>query len=163
MTTPAFSELLDAAERHARTALFKKRQQHLETTWFLLDGKNIRKLATPWRNDYERELAKVFMRNVVEQYHIPAYAYVSEVWYAKETPENFNSDNFVQPRDRPDRKEMIIAMATDGKNVRTKAWEIVRNWNEQITALKSQSTKGFGFGGWMISLLGQPVNFIENG
>lgn len=161
METLPFTDLLDAAERHARTTLFKKREPHLPTTWLCYDGRDTRKVLTPWRDEHERELAKVFMRTVIQQHSIVAYCCVSEVWYTRETPESYASKNFVQPRHRADRKEMVIAMATDGKSVRVKSWEMVRDWNEQVIDLKPHSEIGHGFGGWMIALLGAPTNFLE--
>ena len=158
----SFIELLETAERHARTVLFKRRRQ-LPPTWLLSDGGNdIRKIETPWHSDGEKNLASLMLRTLIRKHNITAYCVVSEVWYAKETKENFDSGKpIVQPRKRPDRKEMVMALATDGKEVHVKSWEIVRNWNEQISELKPHPMQGAGFSGWMVSLLGTPNKFPD--
>jgi hypothetical protein len=64
----------------------------------------------------------------------------------------------LQPKDRPDRQEMIFALSTDGKTIRSRNWKILRNWQEQITRLEENSGKGYTeFGGWIATLLGAPA------
>jgi hypothetical protein len=153
-------KLLDLAELHARMILFKKRQQ-LPPTWILSDGKEMRKLFTPWETDMERELAKAYMAMQIQKHNTVAYCVISEVWVATETPENYASKNFVQPRHRPDRKEMVFTFATDGNTVHNRQWQIVRDWHERIIKLEPQKKKAYeGFGGWMVGLLGEPTEFV---
>lgn len=149
---PNLDDLLKLAEDDARRVIFKQRVQ-VPPTWFLSDGKRTMSLATPWGNDVERELAKMFMRIQVKLYHTVAYSFIAEVWSATQDTANPSE---VQPRNRPDRKEMVFALATDGKTIRIRSWDIVRDWNEQIVALEAKESPALGFGGWTCSLLGKP-------
>jgi hypothetical protein len=109
--------LLDSAEHVAREVMFKEREQ-LPPTWILSDGKETKEIATPWRDDLERAIAKIFIADIIKEYKTVAYSFVSEVWVATETKEEYESGKpYVQPRHRPDRKEMVMAFATDGTKV----------------------------------------------
>jgi hypothetical protein len=153
-------KLLDLAELHARMVLFKRRQA-LPPTWILSDGKEMRKVFTPWKTDLERELTKGYIANLIKQYNTVAYCVISEVWVAKDTQENYESKNYIQPRHRPDRQEMVFALATNGTSVQNRQWQIVRDWHERIIKLEPQKMQAYeGFGGWMVGLLGEPTEFI---
>jgi hypothetical protein len=155
--------LLDAAETHARDVMLEMRKQ-LPPTWILFDGKEIALAVTPWEDNLQRSLVKFYMAHMIKEQKTRAYCFISEVWVARESFEKYRSgEPIVEPRLRPDRKEMVLAFATDGKTARNHSWEIVRNYEEQITELKltEELKKGPGdrFGGWMISLLGVPTVF----
>jgi hypothetical protein len=148
-------ELLELAEQHAQSVIFEQRRQ-LAPSWILSDGKVKLTLATPWGNEAERQLAKLFMRLQVKLNKTIAYSFVSEVWTAAESFEPDPNKAYVEPRKRPDRQEIVLALATDGKLVRTRAWKIIRNWNEAIGKLEPKDMGDGVFTGWMASLLGEP-------
>jgi hypothetical protein len=155
--------LLDAAEEHAHEVLLKQRKQ-LPPTWILSDGKEIALAVTPWEDRMQRTLAKLYMAHLLKEQKTRAYCFISEVWIARESFESVKSGKpIVEPRLRPDRKEMVLALATDGRTARGRSWAIVRNYEERITGLKPEESMkasiGDRFGGWMISLLGEPTIF----
>ena len=146
-------ELLRLAEKRARS-LFKKGKQ-VPPTWILFDGKTVHLLATPWDSEAERQLAKLVLAEAVKEYKIIAYGFVSEVWISVYPMADIDKPH-PQPRKDPNRKEMIFSLATDGKTIRQRGWQIVRDWNEKVIKLEAKGEQEGGFSGWIVSLLGTP-------
>jgi hypothetical protein len=146
-------ELLSLAEKEARTKIFKERES-VFPTWIFSDGEIIHKIKTPWGDEFEKSVAKVFISMEIKRFNTVAYSFVSEVWMGTGHLE-------IQVSDRPDKQECIFALATDGKSIMHRAWKIIRNWEDQITKLEPQETRDAdSFGGWIGGLLGEPTEFI---
>jgi hypothetical protein len=146
-------KLLGLAEEEARTIIFKEKASVMPT-WILSDGTMVHKVCTPWKDEFERSVAKVFLRMEIKGFKTVAYSFISEVWLA-------SGYSKVQTRDRPDKQEAIFALATDGKSITHRAWNINRNWEDQVIKLELRSLeRADGFGGWVGSLLGEPTEFI---
>jgi hypothetical protein len=44
----------------------------------------------------------------------------------------------MQPRHHQNRVEIVMAVATDGKNTKWRQWEIMRNWKHEIIKLEER-------------------------
>jgi len=110
--------------------------------------------GTPWANRHERELAKVYIARIFEERQVVAYSFLSEAWKA-EAPKDWVPGQAlpVLPADNPDRIEVVIAMASDGKNEQWKTWKIKRDHNERVIALELWDVLCRPMMGWVSELL----------
>lgn len=128
--------LLDLAERQARAVILGLHRR-LIPSWLLISDQNkIHILGTPWNDQREKDLGKRMMRAEMRKRRTVAYSVVLEAWQAPATQEEVDSGHCVPAGQRPDRKEVVLAMATDGKNTCWRTWDMVRDSLEQVTELR---------------------------
>lgn len=147
---PNLESMVTMAGTFAHLIILQMKQE-LMPTWVLISASGQSDiLATPWRNDAEKEYAKVFMREQIKQRNAIAYSFVVETWLATyDKPDDYEK---VRPKDRVDRKEAVMALASNGTETLWRTWLIHRDWNEQIIALEEQPEIAEPFG-WMADLL----------
>lgn len=151
------TKLLDLAEQQARVVMTVLHQD-LVPSWVIISGDDkpvIR--ATPWRNDNEKRLAELYMRHELKAHKAKAYSFVTEAWTAV-APEDWDPEtplpHHERASERVDRKEVVLAFATDGKTTKWRQWNIQRDWKGEVCALERQ--KDFSedeFSSWMNELL----------
>jgi hypothetical protein len=147
-------QLVELAGRHAYSVLVERHLPALEPCWVLdePDGQ-LRIIGTPWSDEHEKEIAAKIMRLHMRQHHTRAYSLVTEAWTAK-APEGWDPDTPLpqRPAERPDRQEVVIAVATDGRENQWRSWAIKRDWNERVVALEPRPMEG-ELTSWMTDLL----------
>lgn len=149
-------ELVELAGQQARRVILEAKQP-LMPSWVLVGPKGqMTILGTPWKDDLEKEMTRYAMRRVIKEKGIVSYSVVTEAWTAVKpngwTPEK--DPDYLRPKDDPERKECVIALATDGKAREFRRWLIKRNHLEQVTDL--ELVPGLDDGpvlGWMLDLL----------
>lgn len=150
-------ELVELAGQQARIVLLEAKQSELLTSWILEDqAGRVSVIGTPWQSDVEKESARLYMRRYMRQHGTVRYSFLCEAWQAYEKPGEYRPEDpdWVRPRDRADRIEVVIAMACDKENTRSRSWKIVRNDLEQIIALEPLEEIGEGpVEGWVTSML----------
>lgn len=132
--------LIKLAEQQVHNVLLVLRQP-LMPSWVIIDKDgqpHIR--ATPWRSDREKALAAIFLKLQIRARKAQAYSFVTEAW-AAEAPEGFDDINTPlaakdRPMNRADRREVVIAFATDGHRSEWRQWLIRRDWNGRIITLE---------------------------
>jgi hypothetical protein len=146
-------KLVTLAGEHALLVLTGLRQP-LVPTWVYLDGEDKTHIVgTPWHDDEEKEHAARHIRWLMRKDKAQAYSLVSEVWTAAAPPGWKPGEDLVRPADRPDRKEMVLAFATDGEQTKWGRWQIKRDWNERVIALEEQPFDGAQPESWLNKLL----------
>jgi hypothetical protein len=156
MLDDTLEKMLALAEEQARLVMIGK-SQDLMPTWVLVAADDeVFILGTPWRDDREKRATELFLRKEVRKRRTVAYSFITEAWeahYPKET--DLDKPLPLRPAQRPDRKEIVMAMATDGRRRLWRKWETRRDYTERVIALE-RADFGAGAGepeGWMAELL----------
>jgi hypothetical protein len=150
------TKLLDLAEQQARLTLTVLRQD-LMPSWVIITGSGeARIIGTPWNNEAEKEATGMYIRAQLRKTNAQAYSFVTEAWMA-EAPQDWDPGTPLPDKDRPaeraDRKEVVIACATDGQRTQWRQWCIVRDWNEQIRQLEPMEIGSGLTESWISDLL----------
>lgn len=121
----------------------------LMPTWVLIDHQgNSHILGTPWRNGAEKMMYRLAITQTVKKLRVRAFSFLSECWIRKQK----EGTPYVEPRLAADRREAVIAMASDGKDTQWRQWEMVRDHNEKVIKLVPVDCTG-GKEGWIADLL----------
>lgn len=154
---PTIDTLLDLAEKHARLILTVLHQD-LMPSWVIVttDGTAIIR-GTPWRNDAEKHLAEVFIKGELTKHHASAFSFVSEAWVAG-APQDWDPGTPMPEADRPanrvDRREVVIAFASNGQDGEMRRWQIMRNWKGEVEHLQREATDDWTqLEGWIADLM----------
>jgi hypothetical protein len=101
-----------------------------------------------------KKIAARMVRHRLRKDRAVAYSLVVEAWSAHQ-PDGWTEDQpiDVMPRHRPDRKEVVIAFATDGQHIEWKSWATKRDWTERVTALEEEPFEPGRTESWMTQLL----------
>jgi hypothetical protein len=149
--------LLDLAEHQARMVLLQLKED-LVPSWVMFSRRTHRAeiIATPWRNDLEKRLCERRLRELMRKKQIAAYSFLSEAWVAT-APADWSLDKPLPEAERPaqraDRKEVVMAFASDGTTKEWRVWEIKRDWHEQIITLEPRPLPEAIPAGWVTELL----------
>jgi hypothetical protein len=124
-------ELLRKAEDHARATMIGGKAELLPLTHMVrADGKEV-VIGTPWRNDTEKQMAHAVLSGLMRVGDVIRYSVLCEAWSAV-APEGFDpKDMTADPpiRERPDRTEIVMAIAVDRAGHDVRVWETKRDAN----------------------------------
>jgi hypothetical protein len=158
MKKELLTKLADLAGEHANRVLVDLGQR-LMPQWVLIDaqgGCDI--VGTPWRNGHEKELTVERMRKEMRKRKVLAYSLVIEAWAAVAPPGWKEGEPRMPNWQRPDRREVVVAFATDGKSIEWRHWAIKRDWQDHVRALEPMPFEGDAQPtSWMTELLKSPA------
>ena len=147
-------DLVKLAGQQARVVMVGL-QQPLMPSWLYVDRQDrMHIVGTPWESNDAKEGAARHVRWIMRKDQAVAYSLVTEAWTATQ-PEGWKPDQPIEvaPRDRPDRKEVVIAFATDGEHIEWKRWAIKRDWTERVVALEEEAFEEGPLESWLTQLL----------
>jgi hypothetical protein len=130
--------LLDMAGDHAHTVLVLKHEPELVPVFHMLDEEGNGVVAPViWRDEAEKSAILARLRMLMKQEGIVAYSMVSEAWAAVQ-PKDWKPGmpDGPMPSERPDRKEVVIAIAADKTRAISRSWDIVRGEAGSIVKLE---------------------------
>jgi hypothetical protein len=106
------NELLDVGAEHARQILIGKEGAEMMPTWHIQtpEGEPDLIAATPWGGDKEKQILVFAIRQLLRDKKAESYSFMSEAWSATE---DANHPNPLMPRDREDKREVVIINAYD--------------------------------------------------
>jgi hypothetical protein len=147
-TTPSLDEMLQLAGEHAQRMLVGGEVESLIPTYQLWNRDELLSIvACPWSDEAEKEFAFDKVRMLARQMRATRLVFLSEAWMATAKPTD-DLDRMDPPSQRPDRQEVVFAVATDGKRKKARSWAIVRDKpGGKITALTEQPMEAGSFGG----------------
>jgi hypothetical protein len=145
--------LLDLAESHVRQVLLDMKAAQLMPVFLMVDRDDEVMLApVPWNSEEEKTDALRMVRVTMQLAGVQRYSIVAEAWTAEWKA---GDPPGPMPVDRPDRKEVVWALAADKTQHRVRVWNIVRG--EAGTIVKLDLDKDVkpmpGIGGRMARLL----------
>jgi hypothetical protein len=109
-------------------------------------------IATPWKNGEEKREAVFAVCIHILAEKATAYSFTSEVWTAKQAPEQ----PYKQPRLRDDRREAVICLSGDANERHFFIWEIERDAELVCTGLKELEPP-VGFESWIADSLERAI------
>lgn len=157
-------ELMRIGEDHAKEMMVGTTHQYL--TQFTLVKPNDRYdiCATPWGDGSEkRDMVFGVCLQAIKEGAV-AYSFCTEAWFASSS---FKGPQDKQPppvgpppSERPDRKEGIVLIASDGTEHLFECWEIVRGPDGICAELdKKESPKGFE--SWITDALDRALTLVR--
>jgi hypothetical protein len=152
--TDELDALLEIAEGHARAVLVAMKEAELMPTFVMIaDGETLF-APTPWRDARDKARYLGAVRALMKERGVTRYSMVSEAWTAKQ-PDGWKPGMPVGalPGDRPDRKEVVIAIAADKTNTKSRTWDIVRGESGAVVELRLDKAGGHDLSGRMAELL----------
>lgn len=147
--------LLDLADQQAHLVSLSLQQAVVPSWVIITQSGEARIQATPWKDAHEKELARHFITAELRRCNAQAYSFVCEAWMSK-APKDWNPEEDLseaeRPINRPDRIEVIVALANDGTQTLARRWEIKRDSQGLVCALEpmGESTASQG---WTAELL----------
>jgi hypothetical protein len=138
MMSDELERLLDNAGKHAENLLVDQHEDELLPFFHMItaDGENI--LApTPWRNEDDKRDMLGSIRLFMRMKNVVRYSMVSEAWAAIQ-PKDWKpgQDLGPMPSERPDRREVVVAVAADKERTVSRSWDIVRGESGSVVKLK---------------------------
>lgn len=158
MKKPTLDDLLKLAGEQAKGVLLELHMRQLLPTWlFVLPDGKFSVLATPWNNDAEKILARIKVKRQIKKLGPVAYSLLTEAWTASYKPEEVpGTSRYRRPADRADRREVVMAVASDGTQIKYAQWAIKRDWNDQVAALEPIQMRDGKLESWMAQMLKDP-------
>jgi hypothetical protein len=152
MNIETLNLLVQLASQQAKTIIVDG-QTELIPTWVLVNQEgDICIIGTPWENDAQKMQAEHLMRKKIQEYQAVAYSLVVEAWLASYPPQTKLDQHFIRPHDQPDRREVVITLATDGRQTVWKTWAVRRDYLDRVVALEEEPSPASEPQGWMTSL-----------
>jgi hypothetical protein len=152
-------QLIELAGTQARGVLVELGLPQLVPSWVLINKKGqFNVVTTAWKDDEQKELARKAIRQHMRQHRTTTYSVVFEAW-AAHAPSDWNPDEELQPwehaSERPDRWEVVIAIACNRKQSRIKQWKIVRDpFSGKVTDLEpDEAIEPGSWDGWLAEML----------
>lgn len=130
-------ELLDHAADHARKVLIGQPDAEMIPTWLIQAKDQTYVIGTPWRGDRHKELVIFMMRDMLKYRKALSYSFISEAWVATEDPKHPIG---LMPRDREDRREVVIINAFDRKGGKMRVYEMKRGPDGRVSDLVLEKT-----------------------
>jgi hypothetical protein len=155
MKKDELSALAEVGGDHARNVLIRLRQPIMPQWVMVNDAGHVNVVGTPWRDDEEKMIVGRGLRKFMREHRIKAYSVVVEAWAAM-APKGWKPGDPHQPNwMNPERREVVIAMATDGKAIEWRQWAVQRDYEDKVRALEPMALpEGRTARTWMTKLLG---------
>jgi hypothetical protein len=123
------ARMLELAYGQAKNLIVGNKEQIMPVFMVLAGDDSIVFVGTPWHGDDQKNMAIVMLRELMKEHKATAYSFLTEAWVARQ-PKGWRpgiDPRGPAPMDRPDRKEVVLAMATNGTDTQYKSWDIVRD------------------------------------
>ena len=137
-------DLIERAYRHASRVLIKERQTMLAPAFIMVgpDGA-ITAFAPQWVTAADKEASAIYARALMRETGCVQYSFLSEAWVATQ-PKGWRpgDDEGPSPSDRPDRAEIVFALASDKHHQVCRDWAIVRDRKGRIVKLEPRGDIG---------------------
>jgi hypothetical protein len=146
--------LLELAGDHARRVLVEMKEAELTPTFLMITDRETIFTPALWRDEREKAAILAAVRAIMKKRGVVRYSMVSEAWTAMQ-PEGWKPGmpQGPLPGDRPDRKEVVIAIAADKATSKSRTWDIIRGESGSIVELRRDKAELKDLGGRMAELL----------
>ena len=146
--------LLELAGDHARRVLVEMKEAELTPTFLMITDRETIFTPALWRDEREKAAILAAVRAIMKKRGVVRYSMVSEAWTAMQ-PEGWKPGmpQGPLPGDRPDRKEVVIAIAADKATSKSRTWDIIRGESGSVAELRRDKAELKDLGGRMAELL----------
>jgi hypothetical protein len=153
---PTLQDLIELAREQAELVLIGLGQDLMPSWLFINDQGKVSIVGTPWQDELEKHITRVALQKKMREDHVVAYSFVSEVWMSTKPAGWKPPPNYQGASHEPDRREAVIAFATDGSAQEFRTWLIERDSSERVCALnqvRAKQDEEPALQGWMTELL----------
>lgn len=148
-------ELTEMALHHAKSCLVGHPGAQMVPCWLIQGDKRTTIVGTPFNGDQAKDFVAFVIRRLLKEENASAYSYVSEAWTAVE---DLKHPIGLAPREREDRREVVIITVANRKTSRMRIWEIIRGADGTVVELKADPVGDEDrFGGRFFNLFGDSL------
>lgn len=142
-------EMVGYGGHHAERILITERNGGLTPIYHLFCPEGDLVVACPWQNESQKYMAVEAVRKLSHQHHATAALFVAEAWTISRP---HGCDMNEKPSEAEDRKEIVMAAATDGLFTEVGVWFVIRDADGKIVSLEQESPDDVSgvFGGRML-------------
>lgn len=124
--------LVETGHDYARKTLLNKRGAELTATYLLLrpegeGGLGIDVMVCPWQDEAEKIVILELVKARCHANGVTALCFVCEAWVVSYSADEYRRGGSDPPSQRPDRKEIVLCIATDGTRKKVGRWAIRRD------------------------------------
>lgn len=141
-------KMLELAHGQAQNLIVGNKEQIMPVFLILTGHDEIMIVGTPWQDDDQKDMAVALLRRMMASHQAKAYSFLTEAWVARQ-PKGWKigDPQGSAPKNRPDRKEVVLAMASNGSSTKYKSWDIIRDQDGNCIELKPEKDiTEFAFG-----------------
>jgi hypothetical protein len=112
-------------------------------------------IPAPWRDERDKSHYIRAIRMSLKECKpsVVNYAMISEAWFAEYN--HAPRPGMRMPREREDRKEVVVVSAGDHHGAKMKVWEIIRDHQARVTDLVEEKAEADHFEGRLHNLLAE--------
>lgn len=135
-------EMIDHAINFARSQLIGLPDAELMPMWLIQGQEQDVIVGTPFDGPKSKDMAAEKISQLLREERATSYSYMAEAWSAIE---NVDHPIGLAPRDREDRREVVLVMARNrAGESKTRVWEIIRGPDGVVTELKANAAPSDG-------------------
>jgi hypothetical protein len=124
-------ELLEMAEKHARGIMIGSSDELLTCFCLMEKDGSIDMIATPWRDDKEKNILVMQVAARIVHVKPVAYSFVSECWAITRKKDEKHD----RPMNCPDRREGVFILVSDGHERAFRSLDTIREAGEESKCL----------------------------
>jgi hypothetical protein len=133
MNRDGLDALIEIARQHASTVMLDSDRALMPVFVLVQPDGTAKVIGCPWGNNQEKEIVVAGIKRQMRKLGTTAYSFITEAWTATQDHDYGPGD--LRPAERPVRREVVIACATDGENTVWGQWAIERNALGECIAL----------------------------
>lgn len=149
-------KMIELAYQQARTIMCHMDRPLVPAFLLVNADDTVEVLGCEMGDDRQRAQLASQLKARMRSSHTIAYSFVTEAWTAIRTAEEL-TEGPIRAEDQVDRREIVVALATDGKESRCPSWEIIRDWKGRCIDLAlppfEATERPDSFTGWITQLL----------
>lgn len=128
-------DLLDLAENQARRVLLELGYRQLIPIYLLVSANKTKTIACPWNSELDKQIMLAIVRDEAAKMKALALSHLSEAWVSKRYANLEEAKADVKPSQHPERREIVMILATNGVTTKARKLAIERDWKGKITEL----------------------------
>jgi len=152
-------KLLTTGEAHARKILLELRQKELTPLYHIVSGGKEPDALIPchFANNIEKQITFLNAKNIARNMKAIAGMFIGESWMLSVPEDRIRTiDQEPRPSQHPDRIEVVMLVATTGRETRSRSLRIIRNKQGRIIDLVTDPIDPGIISGGMIDGLIEP-------
>lgn len=116
--------MLELAYGQAQNIIVGNKEQLMPIFMVLTGDDEIIFVGTPWDGDEQKDMAIHLLKDLMKRHNATAYSFLTEAWVSAQRRDD---PDRTPPSQRADRREVVMAMATNGSDTKYRSWLIIRD------------------------------------
>jgi hypothetical protein len=155
--TPEISlrELMDSSVSVIRKIIEVDQEEVLNMVMAQTEDNQMHLCLCPWSSDKERRFIIDIMKKKFKEWNVCRYVNVCESWVSTNMALH---EAGIQPRDDPQREEVIHIIGVDHREILGRAWYIINEGGKRRLGPERKMPSGVTIGGELTELMGEKVS-----